>query len=80
MRCLVESGEADALLQEAIMTPWWRGLVESNKLLPLPAEALALDSLQKSLGLGTNDLPAGYWKNIHHSLPGLLGLCVNCPR
>lgn len=58
---LVESGEADGLLQEAIMTPWWRGLVESNKLLPLPAEALALDRLQKSLGLGTNE----------HSLPAL---------
>ncbi|KAF3407919.1 hypothetical protein DPV78_001806 [Talaromyces pinophilus] len=68
---LVESGEADGLLQEAIMTPWWRGLVESNKLLPLPAEALALDTLQKSLGLGTNELPAGYWKNIQHSLPAL---------
>lgn len=65
---LVEAGEADALLQEAIMTPWWRGLVESNKLVPLAAEEQALASLQKSVGLGTNHLPAGYWSNLHHEL------------
>ncbi|KAH8701580.1 hypothetical protein BGW36DRAFT_423889 [Talaromyces proteolyticus] len=56
---LIDSGEADTLLQEAIMTPWWRGLVESNKLLLLPTEASALNSLQKSLGLSTNNLTAG---------------------
>lgn len=68
---LVESGEADALLQEAIMTPWWRGLVESNRLIPLAAEAQALESLQKSVGLGTNHLPAGWWNNLHHELLAL---------
>jgi TRAP-type uncharacterized transport system substrate-binding protein len=68
---LVESGEADALLQEAIMTPWWRGLVESNKLVPLAAEVQALENLQKSVGLGTNHLPAGWWNNLHHELPAL---------
>ncbi|KEF59788.1 uncharacterized protein A1O9_04636 [Exophiala aquamarina CBS 119918] len=68
---LVESGEADALLQEAIMTPWWRGLVESNKLVPLAAEAQALESLQKALGLGTNHLPAGWWDNLDHELLAL---------
>ena len=68
---LVEAGEADALLQEAIMTPWWRGLVESNKLTPLPAEPDALSSLQASLGLGTNNLPAGWWDNLTHELPAL---------
>lgn len=68
---LVASGEADALLQEAIMTPWWRELVEANKLAPLPAEPHALESLQKSLGLGTNHLPAGWWNNLSHDLPAL---------
>jgi uncharacterized protein len=68
---LVEAGEADALLQEAIMTRWWRGLVETNKLAPLPAEPQALERLQKSLGLGTNHLPAGWWDNLSHELPAL---------
>ena len=68
---LVQAGEADALLQEAIMTPWWRGLIETNKLAPLPAEPHALKSLQKSLQLGTNHLPAGFWDNLSHDLPAL---------
>ena len=68
---LVEAGEADTLLQEAIMTPWWRGLVEANKLVPLPAEPHALHSLQKSLGLRTNSLPAGWWDNLSDDLPAL---------
>jgi TRAP-type uncharacterized transport system substrate-binding protein len=68
---LIESGQADALLQEAIMTPWWRGLVEGNKLLPLPAEATALAALEKCLGLGTNNLPKGWWVNLEKDLPAL---------
>ena len=68
---LVEAGEADALLQEAIMTPWWRGPIETNKLAPLPAEPQALEDLQKSLELGTNPLPAGFWDNLSHALPAL---------
>ena len=68
---LVEDGQADALLQEAIMTVWWRRLVEGDKLVPLPAEAGALESLRKSVGLGTNPLPAGWWNNLSTDLPAL---------
>ncbi|KAJ9615174.1 hypothetical protein H2200_001248 [Cladophialophora chaetospira] len=68
---LVESEEADALLQEAIMTVWWRNLVENDKLVPLPAERSALESLEQTLGLGTNPLPAGWWSNLDHELPAL---------
>lgn len=68
---LVEGGEADALLQEAIMTPWWRGLVESNRLTPLPAELPVLKNLQQSLGLGINPLPAGFWSNLSNDLPAM---------
>ena len=53
------------------MTPWWRNLVESNKLATLPAEPQALESLQKSLNLGTNSLPAGWRNNINEQLPAL---------
>lgn len=68
---LVEAGEADALLQEAIMTPWWRQLVESNKLVPLAAEPSALKVLQATLGLRTNPLPVGWWSNLLHETPAL---------
>ncbi|KIX94739.1 uncharacterized protein Z520_09429 [Fonsecaea multimorphosa CBS 102226] len=68
---LVEEGKADALLQEAIMTPWWSGLIESGRLVPLPAERDALSALHRSLGLGMNVLPAGFWKNVTHELPAL---------
>ena len=53
------------------MTPWWRGLVESNKLVPVAAETQALEALHKSTGLGTNYLPAGWWDNLDHELPAL---------
>ncbi|KIX07445.1 uncharacterized protein Z518_02098 [Rhinocladiella mackenziei CBS 650.93] len=68
---LVENGEADALLQEAIMTVWWRRLIEANQLVPLPAEPQALESLQKSTGLGTNPLPVGFWDNLSEELLAL---------
>lgn len=67
----IENGDADALLQEAIMTIWWRRLIESNKLTPLPAASNALQSLQTSLGLRTNTLPAGFWTNLNEDLPAL---------
>ena len=68
---LVENGEADALLQEAIMTPWWRGLIETNSIVPLPAETEALATLESSIGLRPNSLPGGFWVNILHELPAL---------
>lgn len=68
---LVESGEADALLQEAIMTPWWAQLVEGNRLSPLPAEPKALQLLHESINLGDNPLPAGFWANLSQDLPAL---------
>ncbi|KAK4937706.1 hypothetical protein LTR10_021716 [Elasticomyces elasticus] len=68
---LVESRKADALLQEAIMTPWWRRLIEANQLVPLPAEPEALKDLEKFLGMRTNVLPAGFWDNLTEDLPAL---------
>lgn len=68
---LVENGQADALLQEAIMTPWWRSLIESDKLVPLPAETEPLARLEGSLGLKPGILPAGYWGNLFQDLPAL---------
>ena len=67
----VKAGEVDAVLQEAIMTPWWRELIEGNKVMPLPAEPAALEILSKKLGMVNNPLPARYWKNVEQELPAL---------
>jgi hypothetical protein len=68
---LVEEGKADALLQEAIMTSWWRGLIDSQELHPFHAESSALESLNDALGLGTNVLPKGFWDSLGEDLPAL---------
>jgi uncharacterized protein len=70
---LVERGEADALLQEAIMTHWWSNLIESGKLVPLAADPQALQTLAQptGLGLGLNTISAGYWKNLDHDILAL---------
>ncbi|KAJ9641311.1 hypothetical protein H2204_002989 [Knufia peltigerae] len=67
----VENGEADSLLQEAIMTPWWAELIEGEKLSPLPAELEALKHLEESISLGDNPLPSGFWANMSQDLPAL---------
>ena len=54
-------GRADAVLQEAIMTPWWRQLMEEQKLVAIPAEADALASLAGKAGFGPASIRAGFW-------------------
>lgn len=62
-----------AVIQEAIMTPWWTLLIDGDrKFIPLPAEAEALQTLEKTcLGLGPSTLPAGYWDSLTEELPTL---------
>ncbi|VCU68438.1 hypothetical protein PIGHUM_00489 [Pigmentiphaga humi] len=67
----VQNGEVDAVLQEAIMTPWWSQIVESGQVVPLAAEPQALAQLQAELGMPAGTLPAGYWKNLEAPLPAL---------
>ncbi|SCV46967.1 uncharacterized protein FFB14_09505 [Fusarium fujikuroi] len=72
---LVMSGEADALLQEAIMTPWWESVIEKNKFVPLPAETSALARFHEnnpgSTRPNTDPLPAGFWPSLTEPLPCL---------
>lgn len=68
---LVERGEVDAVVQEAIMTPWWSNVVETKKVQPLPAEQAALEKLEQELGLGVNPLRKGFWSNLEEDLPAL---------
>ena len=64
-------GQFDAVLQEAIMTPWWADVVEKRGMIPIPAEPRALSLLSEKLGLGSNTLHAGFWKSLTTDLPAL---------
>lgn len=65
------NGEVDAVLQEAIMTPWWQQVIEDMSWVPLAAETTGLESLSAQLGLGNNHLPKGFWKSLNADLPTL---------
>lgn len=68
---LMQSGEVDAVIQEAIMTPWWSGVINEGKAVPLPAEAEALEKLESEFGFASNTLPAYYWESFGQELPAL---------
>ncbi|KAJ9654511.1 hypothetical protein H2198_006454 [Neophaeococcomyces mojaviensis] len=68
---LIEKGEADGVLQEAIMTPWWAKIIENGSVVPIPAEIPALKSLTKLLGMSASSLPDGFWSNLEVELPAL---------
>ncbi|MEO7242199.1 MAG: TAXI family TRAP transporter solute-binding subunit [Variovorax sp.] len=64
-------GTVDAVLQEAIMTPYWADIVEAGKVIALPAEETALKRLAADHGFGRNRLPAGYWDALKAPLDAL---------
>ena len=72
---LVMAGEADALLQEAIMTPWWEELIEGHGFIPIPAESAALSRFaEENPGVAkwhSEPLPAGFWPSLKEPLPAL---------
>ncbi|KAH8703434.1 hypothetical protein BGW36DRAFT_393775 [Talaromyces proteolyticus] len=72
---LVLSGKADALLQEAIMTPWWEEVIQKKHFIPLPIEESALERfVEENPGVSKadpNPLPAGFWGNLTEPLPCL---------
>ncbi|VUC27466.1 unnamed protein product [Clonostachys rosea] len=72
---LVMEGKADALLQEAIMTPWWESVIEMKKFIPLPVEKEALERFQQNnpgaARLDAGPLPVGFWASLKEPLPCL---------
>lgn len=58
------NGLADAILQEAIMTPWWAELIKDQKLVPIPVEKTALLKLASEPGFEPASIRAGFW-NVH---------------
>jgi uncharacterized protein len=57
----MRDGTVDAVIQEAVLAPWWADVVECGKAVPLTAEPEALARVTNELGLGTRTLPANYW-------------------
>jgi TRAP-type uncharacterized transport system substrate-binding protein len=69
---LVQAGEADALLQEAVMTPWWADIMENCKYDALAAEASALarfaEKYPNTAAQDPDPLPAGFWSTLTEPL------------
>ena len=64
-------GVADAVLQEAIMTPWWRDAVAARDAVLLPAEPAALATLAAERGWRPAELAAGFFPGQDSALPAL---------
>lgn len=64
-------GVADAALQEAIMTPWWRDAVVARDAVLLPAEPEALAMLEREQGWHAAELAADFFPGQAEALPAL---------
>jgi TRAP-type uncharacterized transport system substrate-binding protein len=56
----VMEGRADAIIQEAIMTPWWKRLARERPLRFLSLEPAAEAKIAQELLLGAIEVPAGF--------------------
>jgi TRAP-type uncharacterized transport system substrate-binding protein len=61
---LVQTGQADAVVQEAIMTPWWRDLIENKTLTPISAEDTALEQLERRVGFQKASIRKRFWSMV----------------
>lgn len=64
-------GEVDAVLQEAVMTPWWVEVMRARQPYLLPIEEAALAKLVAEEGYRANSMRAGYWEGLDSELPAL---------
>lgn len=64
----VLDGTADCLLHEAIMTPWWTNLIESELLVPISATSSALHKIHIEQRLEPASVRAEFWKNVPHEV------------
>jgi TRAP-type uncharacterized transport system substrate-binding protein len=67
----MEQGQSDAVLQEAIMTPWWQSMMRNRGAIALPAEEDALQVLSQTCGLAAASLPASFLPGCIEPLPAL---------
>jgi uncharacterized protein len=64
----VLDGNADAIIQEAVMTYYWKQLAEKVDLTFLPIEPAVRDTLRKEFGWEPASLPAGYLRGIDREM------------
>ena len=64
-------GEVDAVLQEAIMTPWWRDAMHTRTAAALAAEPDALAKLKAEHGWEAAEVAAGFLPGQPTALPAL---------
>lgn len=65
---LVESAQADAVIQEAIMTPWWRTLIETRTLVPVPVDEGPMNQLSTRIGFQRATVQAGFWSTVKEDI------------
>ncbi|NIB38360.1 hypothetical protein HBA55_02115 [Pseudomaricurvus alkylphenolicus] len=63
--------EVDAVVQEAIMTPWWHEMLEDQPLHYLPVEESVLTYLEESYHCRRGLLPKNYFKDLDRELSTL---------
>jgi TRAP-type uncharacterized transport system substrate-binding protein len=61
-------GEADVIIQEAVMTSYWQELANKRDLVFLPLEPQARDLLQSEFGLPSGSLPANYLRGMDRTM------------
>jgi TRAP transporter TAXI family solute receptor len=61
---LVRQGKADAIIHEAIMTPWWQDLANSIDMAWLPVEDKTLEAMRRDYKWPRATLKAGYLKGM----------------
>jgi TRAP transporter TAXI family solute receptor len=61
---LVQDGKADAVIHEAIMTPWWQELANAKDMAFLPVEETVLAGMQRDYAWPRATLAAGYLKGM----------------
>ena len=68
---LVMDGTANAIIHEAIMTPWWQQLADERDMNFIPMEPAVLEAMEAKFGWGRHELPAGYFRGLDKPLPTL---------
>lgn len=67
----LQAGQADAVIQEAIMGPWWTQVADEIDLAFLPIEEEVLGWFEREWGWPRAELPAGYLRGVDAPLPCL---------
>jgi hypothetical protein len=68
---LVREGKADAVIHEAIMTPWWQDLANAMDMAWLAPEEAALAAMQRDYDWPRATLKAGYLKGMNEEFTTL---------